>query len=207
MRRLLADSLIESITERTTERLLETGYRNLIVDVVNEANLKSTGPYWAHGENVCRLIDIIQGVTLNGRRLYACASSGGGNRVATGRWLEVEDVTMPHGNSLMPEQLTDKLRRLKDDEQYRKRPRPLVVNEDSVFIENMDAAIAEGASWGFYCQGYGSGYKDRMDWTVKPREDRYEDLSGYQTLPINWGINTPIKKRFFDHVKEVTQGK
>ena len=67
----------------------------------------------------------------------------------------------------------------------------------------MEAAVRAGTSWGFYCQGYGSGYKDRMDWR-KPRESDYESLSGYQTLPINWGINTKIKDDFFKALAEIT---
>jgi hypothetical protein len=45
-------------------------------------------------------------------------------------------------------------------EPYRNRPRPLLINEDSVFLDNLDTAAEEYASWGFYHQGYGSGYKD-----------------------------------------------
>ena len=89
---------------------------------------------------------------------------------------------------------------------HRKRPRPIVVNEDSVFVENLEAAVEEGCSWGFYCQGHGSGYRDRMDWTTHGREDRLEDLSGFQTVPVNWGINTDIKRAFFERVKAITGG-
>ena len=31
-----------------------------------------------------------------------------------------------------------------------------------------------------------------------------DDLSGFQTPPINWGINTAHKRAFFDRVREVT---
>ncbi|MCK4374511.1 MAG: hypothetical protein KAX19_04250, partial [Candidatus Brocadiae bacterium] len=90
---------------------------------------------------------------------------------------------------------------------FRNRPRPICVNEDSIFVENLEAAVREGCSWGFYCQGYGCNYRDRMDWTTRDREDRCEDLSGFQTLPVNWGINTPIKRAFFDRVMEITGGR
>ena len=73
-------------------------------------------------------------------------------------------------------------------------------------MENLEAAVAEGCSWGFYCQGYGSSYRDLTDWTTRPREDRVEDLSGYQTLPVNWGINTERKRAFFDRIREITGG-
>ncbi|MCE5258748.1 MAG: hypothetical protein LLG44_06750, partial [Chloroflexi bacterium] len=76
----------------------------------------------------------------------------------------------------------------------------------SIFVDNMEAAVAEGCSWGFYCQGYGSQYRDRSDWTSHPRETNYNQLSGYQTLPVNWGINTPDKRTFFGRLAKITSG-
>ncbi len=59
--------------------------------------------------------------------------------------------------------------------------------------------------WGYYDQGYGCGQRQgKHDWTIKDREGRYEDLSGFQTLPVNWSINTDHKQRFFDRVAELT---
>ncbi len=71
----------------------------------------------------------------------------------------------------------------------------------------LTAALSEYASWGFYHQGYGSMYKDRrMDWTVKPREREYAQLSGFQTVPVNWSINDEHKLAFFQKLKEITGG-
>ena len=102
--------------------------------------------------------------------------------------------------------LRAKLRRLKQADGYVARPHPILINEDSVFVENLEAAVEEGASWGFYCQGYGSDYRDRMDWKAHGRETDFEALSGYQTPPVNWGINTPVKRAFFERVKTITGG-
>ena len=193
------------VTERVSEWLLKTGRRNVIVDVANEANAGWAQPIF-HPENVHRLIEAARGVTVDGRRLLVGTSTIGGDALPAPRWLAAEDVTLPHGNGCTPEQLRAKLGRLTRMDEYAARPRPIVINEDSVFTDNMDAALREGASWGFYCQGYGSGYRDRMDWTARARESEYDELSGFQTVPVNWGINTPVKKRFFDHLKEITGG-
>jgi hypothetical protein len=194
---------IYSITERVTDWLLRTGRRNILVDVVNES-----ASWWKYPtlepENIPRVLDIVKGTTLDGRRLLVGCSTGGGDQIPTGPWLAKEDFSLPHGNGCMPEQLRAKLRNLKAQPEYVARPRPIVVNEDSVFVENLEAAVEEGASWGFYHQGYGSNYKDRMDWKVKPRETEYAQLSGYQTLPVNWGINDEFKRAFFDKVREIT---
>ena len=155
-------------------------------------------------EAVHRLIEIVQQTTVAGRRLLVGASSGGCDALPSGRWAEIEDFTMPHGNYCSAEQLAAKLRHFKTTEAYQLRPRPIMINEDTVFLDNLDAAFAEGCSWGFYNQGYGADYKDRTDWTAKPREASYAELSGYQTLPINWGINDETKRAFFNRVKEIT---
>lgn len=108
---------------------------------------------------------------------------------------------MPHGNDCTPGRLAAKLRKFKQSAIFQKRPRPILINEDSTYIENLEASVEEGCSWGFFCQGYGS---DFPSWSTKPREDRLEDLSGYQTLPVNWGINTERKRAFFEKVAEIT---
>lgn len=205
VQRIKDDRVLYDITERVTDWLLKTGHRNILVDVANESNAFWKRPVM-EPENIHTLIAIVKGMTLEGRRLPASSSSGGGDATSFGKWLETEDFSLPHGNGCTPEQLKAKLRRLKEAEEYKKRPRPIVVNEDSVFVENLEAAVEEGCSWGFYCQGYGCDYKDRMDWTAQGRETACEELSGFQTLPVNWGINTPIKRAFFEKVKEITSG-
>lgn len=199
------DRTLYDITERATAWLLETGYENILVDVANEAN-----PWWKRDAfdpaNVHRFIEIVQVTTRHGRRLLAAVSTGGGMELPAPRWLAAEDFSLPHGNGLTPDELREKLRRLKDTPEYRTRPRPLLVNEDSIFVSNLEAALAEGASWGYYDQGYGSGYRDRMDWTGHGREAAYAELSGFQTVPVNWGINTPHKRAFFAALKAITSG-
>jgi hypothetical protein len=203
--RIPKDKVILAITEHMTDWLLRTGHRNILVDVANES-----GDWWnrpvLEPENIHNIIDIVKSVTLNGRRLLVGCSTGGGDQIPTPKWLRAEDFSLPHGNGLTAVELRSKLRRLKSQREYRDRPRPVVVNEDSIFVENMEAAVAEGCSWGFYCQGYGSCYQDRMDWTTRNREPIYEELSGFQTVPVNWGINTPTKKTFFNRLKEITGG-
>jgi len=196
---------VSGVVERTADWLLGTGFRNIIIDLANEA-----ADWWKQTTfapaNIHKLIEAAQSVTRDGRRLIVGSSSAGGEELPHGRWLEVEDVSMPHGNGHDPDTLARKVRDLRADDIFKKRPRPVLINEDGIFVDNLDAAVAEGASWGFYCQGYGSAYRDRMDWTGRPREDRYEDLSGFQTLPVNWSINTPVKRAFFDRVREITRG-
>jgi len=205
-RRIRDARTIRRITEEVTEWLLQTGYRNILVDIMNEAEERESLPTVLNSSGIGDLIEITQHITLNGRRLLVGSSTGGGDRLPVGKWLEIEDFHMPHGNGCLPDELRAKLRRLKEADQDQKRPRPILINEDTIFLDNLDAAIDEYCSWGFYAQGYGSQYKDRMDWTAHGRENQYENLSGFQTLPVNWRINDPFKHRFFERLREITGG-
>jgi hypothetical protein len=65
------------------------------------------------------------------------------------------------------------------------RPKPILFNEDDHFDfdkddNNFKAAIDEYASWGYF------------------------DPDGYQSPPVNWGLNTDRKRAFFRMVSEVT---
>lgn len=201
---LQSESVARQITERVTDWLLQTGYRNILVDVANESADWWQVPHFQPA-SIHKLIEIVQQTTLDGRRLLAGSSTGGGDDLPFGRWQEIEDFHMPHGNGLKPDALRAKLRRFKAGEAFRQHPKPILINEDSVFVENLEAAVDEYTSWGFYHQGYGSHYKDLMDWTARPREQRFEDLTGFQTLPVNWTINDPWKRAFFERVKQLTR--
>ena len=172
-RRFKEKSVIKDVTAKTTDRLLETGYENILVDIVNE----SAGIWEARGidpcapEHVHELIDVVKGRSVDGRRLLVGVSSSGGLlSLPYGKWLDKEDFSMPHGNGCTPEILKMKIQAIHEEDEYKKRPRPILVNEDSIFVENLEAAVDEYASWGFYCQGYGSEYRDRMNWKTRDRE-------------------------------------
>jgi hypothetical protein len=202
-RRLAGEAVARSLTEQVTDWLLNTGYRNILVDVANESANWWQVPHF-QPENIHKLIEIVQQTTVNGRRLLAGSSTGGGEDLPYGRWQEIEDFHMPHGNGLHPAELRRKLQRFKASESYQKQPKPILINEDSVFVENLEAAVDEYASWGFYHQGFGSHYKDLMDWTLQERETNYAGLTGFQTVPVNWHINDPWKKAFFERIRTLT---
>ncbi|MFN3730042.1 MAG: hypothetical protein ACK4XJ_10050 [Fimbriimonadaceae bacterium] len=118
---------------------------------------------------------------------------------------DLVDVWLPHGNDSTSQQLAAEIEEVRSQPRHRERPRPILINEDSIHIDNLYAAVRHGASWGYYDQGFGSdGYHGRFDWRVRGREDRCETLSGFQTLPVNWSINTGHKRAFFDAVADLT---
>jgi hypothetical protein len=190
--------------EETTDWLLQTGHRNILVDVMNEFR-EGTGLMTS--ERIHELIELVQQTTLEGRRLLASSSIMPTDILAEGRWREVQDFYLPHGNNFWADELREKLQALKETDAYRANPRPLLINEDAFYLDSLEAAVDEYASWGFYCQGYGCGgwRHGRYNWPSRPREKRYADLSGFQTVPVNWSINTDFKRAFFDRVAEITR--
>ncbi|TMC25423.1 MAG: hypothetical protein E6J32_13525, partial [Chloroflexi bacterium] len=65
---------------------------------------------------------------------------------------------------------------------YQANPKPVVVNEDSTNLDNMNASVVAGVSWGYLDTGV----------------NNYVD--GYQSPPVNWTVNTDAKRAFFDNV-------
>lgn len=200
-----SQDLCNRMVENATRWLLETGYRNVMVEVFNESSDPYGGP-WFQTHQIAGYLDIVRQQTLDGRRLLVGNSAFPGV-LPTDDWLDREDFTMPHGNGTTPDQLRARIREFRALDGYKRRPRPILVNECSPLTNNLDAAIDEYASWGLYYQGYGAGNDhDLWNWSLKPRETRFEDLSGYQTLPVNWGINDPLKEAFFGRLKQITSG-
>jgi hypothetical protein len=200
--RFLSDDAVLRAARLATEWLLATGHRNILLDVKNEIK---EGPGILESGGMHKVLDVIRQTTLEGRRLWVGTSTFPDNAFPQGKWHEYCDYLMPHGNDSQPDQLRQELRQIKEAEAARGKVRPILINEDSPDIENLEAAVDEGVSWGYYDQGYGCDYKHlKIDWTVRPRESRVEDLSGYQTPPVNWGINTPEKRAFFGRVAEIT---
>ena len=54
-------------------------------------------------------------------------------------------------------------------------------------VANFVAAVGEYASWGYF----------------DPGTNNYVD--GYQSPPVNWGINTERKKAFFQLLADITE--
>jgi len=202
--RLIFEKNIIKAVETATDWLLRTGFKNILVDIANECG-EGWKPEICRPSQIHKLINIAKSITLNNRRLLVGCSTGGDN-LQTEEWLESEDIFFPHGNGNTPEILKQRLTKIRQTSSYKKRPRPLIINEDGVDLLNLEAAIESHASWGFYAQGKGSQEKIyEKIFGEGEREKDYSKLSGFQTLPVNWSINTDKTKiLFFNKIKEIT---
>jgi hypothetical protein len=170
---------------------LEKGYQNILVEVNNECNLNA----YDHdilGENrIHELVQRVKNTERNGQRLLVSTSYSGGT-VPSSQVINDSDYILIHGNGVKdPNRLRDIIRRTRNVEGGNNKP--IVINEDDHFDfdktdYNFLAAIDEYASWGYFdFRKPGEGYKD-----------------GFQSVPVDWGINSERKRNFFDKLKEIT---
>ncbi len=175
--------------DNATQWVLQRGYTNVLVEVNNETDVKSYDHDILKPARVSELITRVRGVTQDGRRLLVGTSYGGGG-VPDDNVLAVSDFVLLHGNGKnAPDRMRTMIRATRTRAAWH--VMPVVVNEDDHFdFDQPDnhfvATIGMNASWGYF----------------DPGKSDYSD--GYQCPPVNWGINTPRKKAFFDLVAEIT---
>jgi hypothetical protein len=188
-----------------------TGHQNILVELANEIDVVvDHTPYDIFApDRVHEMIERMR--AAHPSLLYS--TSGGGVNVETGRcmptpsMIEAADFLLPHGNGTRPPQLAAALQAIQAMPAYQRNPKPILINEDSPAVPNLDAAWRNGASWGYYDQGFeGQGDDPYLPYQPRPRwnDGPFEELNGFQTPPVNWTINSPFKRAFFERVAEVT---
>ena len=187
-----------------------TGRRNLLIELANEVDvIAHRTPYEIlYPAKVHEMLDRLR--AAHPSLLYS--TSGGGVKVETGGGMPSpalvasSDYVLIHGNGTRPPQLAQAIQAIQAMPAYVKHPKPIVVNEDSPAVPNMDAAWRNGASWGYYDQGFeGQADDPYLHYAPRPRCNvgPFEELNGFQTPPVNWTINTAFKRAFFSRVAEV----
>jgi len=186
--RLKDEASVVRALDNAIDWVLDKGYRNVLIEVNNECDVRYDHAI-LQPERVHELIERVKARQHGGRRLLAGTSYGGGT-IPRENVVRSSDFLLLHGNGVAePVKIAEMVRRTRHVPGYR--PKPILFNEDDHFdfdkpMNNMLAAIGEYASWGYF----------------DPGANNYRD--GYQSPPVNWGLNTERKKAFFAKVKEVT---
>ena len=183
------EAAVRRAVENATNWLLDRDYRNLLVEVNNETDVKAYDHEILKPARIHELIAVVKGMNRSGRRLLTGTSYGGGT-IPKPNVVKASDYLLIHGNGVKdPKRISAMVRETREVEGYR--PMPILFNEDDHFdfdqpVNNMMASIGEYASWGYF----------------EPGASNYSD--GYQCPPVNWGINTERKKAFFNLLRQVT---
>ena len=187
--RLQDEAAVLRGTRAATDWLLSRGYTNVLVEIANECDVARYDHAILKPPRIHELLTLVRGATRNGHHLLAGTSFGGGS-IPTPHVVKASDFLLIHGNGVTePARIAAMVERTRAVAGYR--PMPILFNEDDHFeferpINNLTQAASAYASWGYFDPG-ASNYQD-----------------GYQCPPVNWGINTPRKRAFFDLLKEMT---
>ena len=189
--RVRDEAAVRRAVTNATTWLLERGYRNVLVEIDNECNVTAYDHAILKPDRVPELIDQARAITRDGRRMLVGTSYGGG-APARSNVIKASDFVLLHGNGPDdPARIRRMIETTRQADGYR--PMPVLINEDDHFrFQDPDnhflTALGEYVSWGYFEPG-ASNYRD-----------------GYQCPPVNWGINTDRKRRFFALLKQVTGG-
>jgi hypothetical protein len=186
--RLSGEKAVLQGIDETVEWVQGRGYRNVLIEVNNECNVRYDQPI-LRPDRVHELIERVKARTRDGRRLLVSTSYGGGT-IPQENVVRAADFLLMHGNGVNdPDRIADMVRQARKVPGYR--PMPILFNEDDHFDfdqskNNLTSAVSEYASWGYF----------------DPGQNNYRD--GYQSPPVNWGINTDRKRAFFAKIREIT---
>jgi hypothetical protein len=195
--RLYDEAAVRRGVEHAAGWLLDGGWRNVIVEVNNECNVRRYEHEILQPHRVHELIEQVRGTTRHGRRLLV-GTSYGGRAIPDAPVLAASDLALVHGNGVTdPAFIGEMVRQTR--ERMGGRLLPVVFNEDDHYdfdqpLNNLLLATAHHASWGYYDPGAGAGGRAAVG----------DYVEGYQNVPTNWGINTERKRGFFSLVREIS---
>lgn len=187
------EQAIINATTNMIDWLHGKAYRNVLVEISNETH---AGGLYDHDillpHRIHELIKLAKSNKKNGYT-YPVGTSFGGCKVPTENVVKASDYILIHGNGA---KTTNHIQELVDNTKKVKgyRNKPIINNEDDHYnfdqeVNNFSTSLKNYVSWGY------------LDFRF-PGETDY--IEGYQSVPVDWGINSDRKKAFFNYVKEIT---
>lgn len=176
------EAAVVAAVDGMVDWLMLSEHRNVIIEIANEANVKY-GHAILQPDRVHELVDRVE--ERSAGRIPAGASLSGG-RIPPDSLIRASNVIFVHGNRQDASRIKGMVDEIRSRAAYRSDPKPIVFNEDSTDLNNLAAAVNEGASWGYHDKG-SNDYR-----------------SGFQAPPVDWAIGTPEKKAFFAEVHRLT---
>ncbi len=194
------EAAVKNAVSKTVDWLLTKGYKNVIIEIDNECNSKSYDHAILQPERIHELIELVKNRkdSKTGYRIYV-STSYGGRHIPHPNVVQSADFLLLHGNGAEdPVQIIQMIEDTRKVEGYH--PMPILFNEDDHYsfdqpVNNMVAALKAGASWGFF------DFRKRGE-TLAPGDSTFKE--GYQSIPVDWGINSQRKKDFFRLLSKIS---
>jgi hypothetical protein len=184
-RRLDGEVAVIRALDATVAHVAAGGWRHVLIEIGNEIDNA------AFTHDIIRPARCIELITrVNGK--FPVSTSFNGNVVPRDAVIAASDYVLLHGNSVEhPDRIRAMAASVRASPAYR--GQPIVFNEDDHFAfdaadNNMLAATGARTGWGYF--------------DYRQIRERYPD--GYQSLPVDWGINSARKRGFFSLLAEVT---
>jgi hypothetical protein len=178
--------------DHTVDWLVERQYRNVLVEVDNECNVKAYDHAILRPDRVHELIERVRKRSREKQLPLLAGTSYGGGAIPQPNVVRASDFLLLHGNGVKdPRRIGEMVRLTRQVEGYR--PMPILFNEDDHFdfdkpTNNFTSAVAEYASWGYFdFRMAGEGFDE-----------------GYQSVPVNWKTSSARKQGFFKLLAEIT---
>jgi|GEM_PF-703563 len=173
------EAAVKAAVNNTIQWIRRNKYSNILLEINNECNIKTYDHDILKPDRVHELIDMAR------KQKILTGTSYGGNTIPLPNVVKSSDFILIHGNGVKDsKRIREMVRLTRAVEGYT--PKPILFNEDDHFDfdkpdNNMLTAVSERASWGYF------------------------DPEGYQSPPINWGLDTPRKKAFFAKLLEMSR--
>ena len=188
------DEAVIRATDEATRWLLSGNWRNVLVEINNETNPKYLPPI-LRPDRVSELIERVRKTKANDGHTLLAGTSFGGKVAPSTNVIAVSDFALIHGNGAKePAQIRDLIHRTRAVSASK--TMPILINEDDheefdQAENNFTAAVCEHVSWGWF------DYRRKGEGVDE----------GYQSPPVNWGINSQRKCAFFNLISDITASK
>jgi hypothetical protein len=181
------DAVLHAV-DNATGWILDHGYRNVIIEINNECDQHYANAI-LHPERVDELITRVHNTECNGFHLLVSTSYSG--PLPKQNVVTAADFVLVHGNGVKaPEKIAESVRKIR---LMCDKPKPILFNEDDNY--NFDkpenhfiAAVSEHASWGYF--------------DYRRNGDKLNE--GFQSVPVDWTINSERKRGFFQLLSTIT---
>lgn len=185
------DSAVIQATENVIDWLFAEGYKNILIEIANECDNSKYDRNILKADRIHELIELVKSRQQNGYRFLVSTSYNGG-QIPKENVISIADFILLHGNGVhQPERIAEMVELTKKVNGFK--PMPIVFNEDDHFDfdtepNNFVTAVRAYASWGYF------------DY----RKDGEPHETGFQSVPVDWGITSERKMQFFKKLKEIT---
>ncbi len=190
--RVKDEAAVVAGVDAAVDWIVAKGYRNVLVEVNNECNVKSYDHDILKPERVHELIARVKARGAAKKHPLLAGTSYGGGAIPKPNVVKASDFLLLHGNGVKdPKRIAEMVQQTRRVDGYR--TMPILFNEDDHFDfdkpeNNFVAAVRESASWGYF------------DYRMKG--EGFDD--GYQSVPVNWKTSSARKTGFYKLLAEIT---